>query len=102
MEDGCWWDGGQEEDEPKIELFSDWTSGDLYVDTFICEPFASFDGHWLAILGSAPADDFQLDDVFTFTDSEVAGAYIAKTIWYAFSRYLPHGVVLPIEEPTIA
>lgn len=105
MEDGCWWDGGQEEDEPKIELFSDWTSGDLYVDSFIVSEFAEFDGHFLAVLGGATGDDFQLDDVFTFTDSEAAVGYIQRAICYAFDgRYLPHntsGAGL-IAEPTIA
>jgi len=109
MEDGCWWLGGQEQDNPLIEVFSDRTGGDLRVDTLIVKQMTHFDGTYLGVLGAAGAgsggatpDDFQLDDVFTFTDSETAGGYIQKAIWYAFQRYVRHaGSPSGYTEPTL-
>ncbi|KAF0137114.1 MAG: hypothetical protein FD152_680 [Xanthobacteraceae bacterium] len=104
MEDGCWWQGGQEEDNPQIEFFADRTAGDLYLDAFIIQAMAGFAEQWFAVLGSPTADDFHIDDVFTFTDSEVAGGYIQKAVCYGFpGRQLRHaGAPSGYTEPTIA
>ncbi len=75
-------------------------SGDLYLDEILTEPMNKIDGTWWLPIGGATP--FQLDDIFTMTDSFTSSdAILQRFLAYAFSRHLPHSGTPTIADPTL-
>jgi hypothetical protein len=74
--------------DPTFEIeLSSRTGGQLLIDDFVFGPFENFDGLWYAPVGGSTP--FLVDDVFTWTDSEV-GSKIQHFLWKYFGMYWPH------------
>lgn len=76
------------------------TAGYVDVDDCVIGQFQEFDGSWwIPVGGPVP---FEVEDKFTFTDTEYATATIQKWNWRGPKVYLPACATSPTAAPTVA
>lgn len=72
----------------------------FHIDDVCVGNWTFIDGGYYAMVGAAT--DFELEDVFTFTDAEYAGSKIQAWLRRALGAYLPSSITAPTSAPSSA